>query len=135
MKKYFLIGVFALFCCFSCKSQDTKHNNEVIGAWEICVRGVDSLEEHPNHCTKIIFFANGSGTLDESEPPSNFNWKVERDMIMFSFESNRDKELFFSTKSEFKLEYSNSERLTMLRLLDDSSNSWFLLSREITKNR
>lgn len=124
-----LVVLFYLLSCFGCKVQ-SQNDVEVIGSWKICVSQANGVQEHPNHCPEITFFSNHIGVLEASDPSSKFQWKISNGKVYFSFQSSYDKENFLSKKEEFKFELSDDANLKFLKLIDETSGAWFLLSKK-----
>jgi len=132
MKTKLTILLFSLFC-YNCKCQDIVKekniHNSILGKWRICISFEHGLEQHPNHCSEIIFLENGEGVLEASEPSSHFQWKIENDKINFSFKTTRDKELFISNNEVYTFNLYQERGLTFLKLITNESKSWYLLSK------
>lgn len=131
MKTNLIILIFSLLCC-SCNAQTDKKANiqdSISGTWRICVSFAHGLRQHPNHCPEIKFLGNGEGILENSEPASQFQWKIENDNIIFSFKTSRDKELFLSNDAVYTYELYQETGLTYLKLITKDTTRWYLLSK------
>lgn len=105
----------------------------IVGRWTMCERGYNDVDTShvitSNVCTYFGFFEDGNGFVKFPEGKLSFKWIHSGNKINFTFASEQDKKRFISTNTEFTVSLTRDEKFERLKLIDESSNKWYLLLR------
>lgn len=138
MKKFLIVVNLLLLSALllNCKSvsnivqNDILPSDEIYGKWEICIVKGNGHTVHSNICKTILFNKYGSGKLLLSDDLiCKFNWKVEKEIITFSFKSADEQTDFLSGDLEYIFKLYDEGNLQYLEIKPKNKEIVYFLSR------
>ncbi len=111
------------------KSRINFLTNPIVGKWRMCQTGYENHIINSNICTDIIFDEKGDGVIIYPGDKLNFNWLEIDGKIKFTFVSDKDKDKFGFSNTELSFKLYEDDRGKWIKLIDESSNSWYLLGK------
>lgn len=137
--KYFIALASCIILMISCgrnqNSQTVGKVDHIYGSWAICVTKGNGHVIHSNICRTILFNEDGSGRLSlENELICNFNWKLDNNSVVFSFDSSNAQSEFLSGDSEYSMKLYDKSDLHYLELQPKDKDIVYFLTQSLNNN-
>lgn len=138
MKLFIILLLFTTGCWSESHNKDVEQprlytdtvSKQIVGKWVLCQIVSDSSSISYNICPKYQFFANGTGKIVPAEGEYSFRWIIEKDKLIFSFDSKADEERFFSLETSLYFTIAQNEKPIVLELTPSNKAYKAILAKQ-----